>query len=140
MLVLENYVRQFHRIVGMIKKGWKLLKNTTMWNMTKPQSTGLKECKMEYAFVPTKSPDVLLEFVVAELSYIAFNEFKFRKAWVLILGTIIHQLWQNEQDSFFLLTSFLNLDSLIKMLSNILWNEEEFGKSYTFHFFWHTKP
>lgn len=37
-----------------------------MCNMTKPQSTGLKECKMEYAFVPTKSPDVLLEFVVAD--------------------------------------------------------------------------
>lgn len=51
-----------------------------MCNMTKPQSTGLKECKMEYAFVSTKSPDVLLEFVVAELSYIAFNKFKFRKA------------------------------------------------------------
>lgn len=88
--------------------------------MTKPQSTGLKECKMEYAFVPTKSPDVLLEFVVAEFSYIAFNEFKFRKARVLILGTIIHQLWQNEQGSFFLITSFLNLNSLIKMLSNVL--------------------
>lgn len=51
-----------------------------MCNMTKPQNTGLKECKMEYAFASTKSPDVLPEFVVAELSYISFNKFKFRKA------------------------------------------------------------
>lgn len=77
-----------------------------MCNMTKPQSTGLKECKMEYAFVSTESPDVLLEFVVSELSYIAFNKFKFRKAWVLILGTIIHQLWQNEQGSYLTINWF----------------------------------